>query len=173
MCCERLATRATKKFLPLAALLNSSLLLALFKYQSAHPEFAFWALLALGAMETAAVAATRITRKRRTAVIVLATVGVTLLVAAFPFRYSGARLTVLWLLEAQAVLLIGVWTKEIVFRRMGMLAIAAVSVQMFSVDAARILGRRMDDADLRADFGLLALIFLVAAAVFYATRTGC
>ena len=155
-----------EKISTLAALLNSSLLLALFKYQSAHPEFAFWALLALGAMETL-LSQLPITRKRRTAVIVLATVGVTLLVAAFPFRYSGARLTVLWLLEAQAVLLIGIWTKEIVFRRMGMLAIAAVSVQMFSVDAARILGRRMDDADLSADWAL-ALIFLVAAAVLYA-----
>src|SRR5207247_11036747 len=35
----------------IAALLNTVLLLALFKYQSAHPEWAFWALLAIGGVK--------------------------------------------------------------------------------------------------------------------------
>jgi uncharacterized membrane protein len=148
-----------------AALLNTALLLALFKYQSTHPEWAFWALLAIGAIETL-VGQLPLTRRRRSAVIVLSTLGVILLIAAFPFRYSGTRLSVLWLLEAEALLLIGVWTKEVVFRRLGMLATLLVSGQMISVEAARILGRRMDDADLRPDFGL-AIVFVVAAAVFY------
>ena len=104
-----------------AALLNTALLLALFKYQSTHPEWAFWALLAIGAIETL-LGQLPITRRRRSAVIVLSTLGVVLLIAAFPFRYSGMRLSVLWLLEAEALLLIGVWTKEVVFRRLGMLA---------------------------------------------------
>ncbi|HTS56892.1 MAG TPA: DUF2339 domain-containing protein [Terriglobales bacterium] len=149
-----------------AALLNTALLLALFKYQSLHPEWAFWALLAIGALETL-LGQLPITRRRRTAVIVLSTLGVVLLLAAFPFRYSGARLSVLWLLEAEALLLIGVWTKEVVFRRLGMLASALVAGQMIGVDAARIYGRRMDGADMRADFAL-ATVFVVAAAVFYA-----
>ncbi len=149
-----------------AALLNTALLLALFKYQSTHPEWAFWALLAIGAIETL-LGQLPITRRRRSAFIVLSTLGVILLIAAFPFRYSGMRLSVLWLLEAEALLLIGVWTKEVVFRRLGMLAALLVSGQMIAVDAARIFGRRMDDADLRPDFGL-AIVFVVAAAVFYA-----
>jgi uncharacterized membrane protein len=149
-----------------AALLNTALLLALFKYQSTHPEWAFWALLAIGAIETL-LGQLPITRRRRSAVIVLSTLGVILLIAAFPFRYSGTRLSVLWLLEAEALLLIGVWTKEIVFRRLGMLATLLASGQMISVEAARIFGRRMDGADLRPDFGL-AIVFVVAAAVFYA-----
>ena len=149
-----------------AALLNTALLLALFKYQSTHPEWAFWALLAIGAIETL-LGALPISRRRRSAVIVLSTLGVVLLIAAFPFRYSGMRLSVLWLLEAEALLLIGVWTKEVVFRRLGMLAALLVSGQMIGVDAARIFGRRMDGADLRPDFGL-AIVFVVAAAVFYA-----
>jgi uncharacterized membrane protein len=148
-----------------AALLNTALLLALFKYQSTHPEWAFWALLAIGAIETL-LGQLPITRRRRSAVIVLSTLGVILLIAAFPFRYSGTRLSVLWLLEAEALLLIGVWTKEVVFRRLGMLATLLVSGQMISVEAARIFGRRMDGADLRPDFGL-AIVFVVAAAVFY------
>ncbi len=149
-----------------AALLNTALLLALFKYQSTHPEWAFWALLAIGAIETL-LGQLPITRRRRSAVIVLSTLGVVLLIAAFPFRYSGMRLSVLWLLEAEALLLIGVWTKEVVFRRLGMLAALLVSGQMIAMDAARIFGRRMDSADLRPDFGL-AIVFVVAAAVFYA-----
>ena len=149
-----------------AALLNTALLLALFKYQSTHPEWAFWALLAIGAIETL-LGQLPITRRRRSAVIVLSTLGVVLLIAAFPFRYSGTRLSVLWLLESEALLLIGVWTKEVVFRRLGMLATLLVSGQMISVEAARIFGRRMDGADLRPDFAL-SIVFVVAAAVFYA-----
>jgi hypothetical protein len=120
-----------------AALLNTVLLLALFKYQSVHPEWAFWALLAIGAIETL-LGQLPITRRRRSAVIVLSTLGVVLLIAAFPFRYSGMRLSVLWLLEAEALLLIGVWTKEVVFRRLGVLGALLVSGQMIGVDAAQI-----------------------------------
>jgi uncharacterized membrane protein len=149
-----------------AALLNTALLLALFKYQSTHPEWAFWALLAIGAIETL-LGQLPITRRRRSAVIVLSTLGVILLIAAFPFRYSGMRLTVLWLAEAEALLLIGVWTEEVVFRRLGMLGALLVSGQMISVETAGIFGRRMDGADLRPDFGL-TIVFAVAAAVFYA-----
>jgi uncharacterized membrane protein len=149
-----------------AALLNSVLLLALFKYQSTHPEWAFWALLAIGAFETL-LGQLPVTRRRRSAFIVLSTLGVVLLIAAFPFRYSGARLSVLWLLEAEALLLIGVWTKEVVFRRIGMLGAVLVSGQMIAYDAAEVFGRRMDGADLRPDFQL-AVVFLVGAAVFYA-----
>ena len=149
-----------------AALLNSSLLLALLKYQSVHPEWAFWALLALGAVEIA-LAQLPATRRRRNAVIVLCTLGIVLLIAAFPFRYSGARLSVLWLAEAEALLLIGVWTREIIFRRLGMIASVLVAGQMIAYDAAEIFGRRMDSADLRADFPL-ATLFVVAAAIFYA-----
>src|SRR5262249_15423108 len=100
-----------------AALLNTSLLLLLLKYQSVHPEWAFWALLAIGAIEIGLGQLPRV-KQRRTAFIVLTTLGVALMLAAFPFRYSEMRLSVLWMLEAEALLLIGVWTREIVFRRM-------------------------------------------------------
>ncbi len=142
------------------------MLLLLFKYQSTHPEWSFWALLAIGGIETL-LGQLPITRRRRSAFIVLSTLGIVLLIAAFPFRYSGTRLSVLWLLEAEALLLIGVWTKEIVFRRLGLLAAGVVAGQMLSVDAARIAGMRMDDAYVHSDFRL-ALVFMVAAAVFYA-----
>ena len=149
-----------------AALLNTALVLALFKYQSTHPEWAFWALLTLGAIETA-LGQLPVTRRRRTAVIVLSTLGVVLLLTAFPFRFSGTNLSILWLADAEALLLIGVWTKEVIFRRLGVAASVLAAAQMLSFDAARILGRRMDDADLRPDFAL-AIVFVVAAIIFYA-----
>ena len=70
----------------------------------AGQEWAFWALLVIGAVETL-LGQLPITRRRRSAVIVLSTIGVVMLVAAFPFRYSGERLSVLWLVEAEALLL--------------------------------------------------------------------
>jgi hypothetical protein len=85
----------------LAALLNSFLLLATLKYQAAHPELAFWALLGFGAIEVA-LAQLPIVRRRRTAFLILTTVGVALLMAAVPFRYSGAGLAILWLFASQA-----------------------------------------------------------------------
>src|SRR5207244_440096 len=145
----------------IASLLNTVLLLALFKYQSAHPEWAFWALLAIGGVETV-LSQLPVTRRRRSAVVVLCTIGVILLIAAFPFRYSGTRLAVLWLLEAEALLLIGVWTHEIVFRRLGALASLLVAGQMLSFDAARVLGMRMDGADVHADLRLATLFALAA-----------
>lgn len=148
-----------------AALLNASSLLGLLKYQSVHPEWAFWALLAMGAIEVA-LGQLPVTRRRRTAVIVLSTLGAVLLIGAFPFRYSGERLSVLWLAEAEALFLVGVWVREIVFRRVGMLALTAVAGQMISVDAARISGMRSDDAYVHSDFGL-ANLFLVATIVLY------
>lgn len=149
-----------------AALLNTALLLALFKYQSAHPEWAFWALLAIGAVETM-LGQLPVVRRRRTAVIVLSTLGVVLLVAACPFRYSGVRLSVLWLVEAEALLLIGVWTREIVFRRLGILGTILASGQMLAVDAAEVFGRRMDGADLRPDYRVAVLLALAAALAYF------
>ena len=148
-----------------AALLNTSLLLALLKYQSLHPEWAFWALLVMGALEVG-LGQFGGTRRRRSAFIVLCTLGVALLIAAFPFRYSGTRLSVLWLADAEILLLVGVWTREVVFRRLGMIASVLVAGQMLAYDAAEIFGRRMDDADLRPDFAL-PILFVVAAAIFY------
>ena len=148
-----------------SALLNTALLLALFKYQSTHPEWTFWALLVIGAVETALGQFTSV-RKRRSAVIVLSTLGVVLLLAAIPFRFSGSRLSLLWLLEAEALLLIGVWTREVVFRRLGFLATALVTGNLIATDAAMIAGRRMDGADVRPDYPV-ALLFSVAAIVFY------
>jgi uncharacterized membrane protein len=154
---ERLSTAA--------ALANGFSLLALLKYQSVHPEWAFWALLLLGAVELtlAALAA----RRRRTAFIVLATLGSVLLVAAIPFRYSGSNLSILWLAAAEAFLLAGVLVREVVFRRIGMLSLAVVAAQMIFDTAAQQLELRLGSAPGALSDYPMAVLFATGAALCY------
>ncbi len=112
-----------------AALLNTFLLLGLMKYQSVHPEWAFRFLLALGAVEFV-LGQLPLARRRRAAFVVLSVVGVTLMVAAVPFKYSGETLPILWLAEAEALFLAGVFLEEIVFCRLGLLASMLVAFQL-------------------------------------------
>ncbi len=150
-----------------AALLNSALLLCVLKYQSVHPEWAFWVLLAIGAVEMT-LGQLPITKRRRMAFIVLSTIGAVLLVAAIPFRYSGAHVSVLWLIEAEALFLVGLWTSEILFARLGLLATFAMAGQILASEAARVFGRRMDSADLAPDYRVGLFVVGVAAAALYA-----
>jgi len=105
----------------LAAILNTLFLLGLMKYQSVQTGLAFYVLLVLGLVEML-LAQLPITRKRRTAFVVLTTVGATLALAAVPFRYSGGNGSILWLAQAEAFLLAGLFTREKLFRQFGLIA---------------------------------------------------
>ena len=155
-----------EKVSTVAALLNSFALLGLMKYQSIHPQWAFWALLAIGAVELA-LALLPITRRRRTAFLILATIGVTLLVAAIPFRYTGARLDVVWLLEAETLILAGVFAREILFRRLGMIASLLTPIYLLSGDAGTVLGWRINGMPGTRDVHLASLC-LVTSLLFFA-----
>ena len=102
------------------AILNTVGLLGLLKYQSAHPHWAFWCLLVLGVAELGLSILAK--PRNRTAFIVLSTIASVLLLAAIPFRYSGANWPLLWLLEAEAFFIAGIRLRESVFRRLGILA---------------------------------------------------
>ena len=123
------------------AILNTVGLLGLLKYQSSHPEWAFWGLLALGVAELVLCFVAR--PKNRVAFIVLSTIASVLLLAAVPFRYSGASWPLLWLLEAEAFFLAGVRLPESVFRRLGILAgfAAAGYVLVSGVQVAAALNK--------------------------------
>jgi len=162
---RRIAGAYQENVSTVAALLNTFLLLGVMKYQAVHPEWAFWFLLLLGAVELG-LGQLPLLRNRRAAFIILSTLGVGLLVAAFPFRYSGYRLSILWLAESQTLFLAGVLTREILFRRLGMLAGAVVAGQTLSVDAANVFGARMDNAHPVSEWRL-GVIFGFAAAFFY------
>lgn len=103
----------------LSAVLNSIGVLGLLKYQSAHPEWAFWALMALGAIEMGL--AFRVRAKRRQAFVVLSTIATVLLISAVPFKFHGVTWPVLWLVQAQVLAICGLRLGEPVFRRLGLL----------------------------------------------------
>lgn len=104
----------------LSAVLNASGVLGLLKYQSAHPEWTFWALLAMGLVELSLGLWAR--RRRRSAFVVLTTLATVLLVAAVPYKFHGVSWPVLWLVEAHVLALCGLRLGEPVFRRLGLLA---------------------------------------------------
>jgi Predicted membrane protein (DUF2339) len=104
----------------IAAILNTSLLLLLFKYQTIHPEWAFYALLILGATELA-IAQLPMVRVRRAAFVILSSIGTVLLVAAIPFKFSGLDMAIIWLAQAQILLIAGVMVRERLFRSFGFL----------------------------------------------------
>jgi uncharacterized membrane protein len=174
---RQIKTPAQETISTLAALLNTALLLALFKYQSLRPELAFYALLILGAVELT-LGQLPATRKRRLAFTILSTIGIILLVAAIPFKYSGMDTAIIWLAEAQMLILAGVFSQEILFRVFGMLVALLTSGDMLINQALpKLYGRlslpspgtlRYVPQSLPAPDTQLAISFLVAALFFYA-----
>ena len=161
---RRIQSAAQEHISTAAALLNTSLLLALMKYQSVHPELAFYVLLLLGAAELA-IGQLPVTRRRKSAFVILSTIGTILLVAAIPFKFSGMDIAVIWLAEAQAFLLAGVFTRERVFRILGLLGGLLASGYMLVAEAGPILDARLGIAHpspeyrFAATFGFAALLF--------------
>jgi len=82
--------------LTFTAITNAAALLGLLKYQSIHPEWAFWALLCIGSAEMALAFYGK--RRSRSPFIVLSTLSSVMIVAAIPFRYNGANWSLLWVL---------------------------------------------------------------------------
>lgn len=164
---RRIQRDAQEHVSTLAALLNTCSLLVLLKYQSVKPELAFYTLLALGAVELT-LGQLPVARRRRTAVVILSTIGTILLVAAIPFKYSGMDMAIIWLAQAQALFLAGVFTREVLFRRFGMLAALLTAGDMIVKHAEPILGARLDIGNLlQAPEYRLAMTFGFAALLFY------
>jgi hypothetical protein len=111
----------------IAGLLNPLLFLGVMKYQSFHPEWAFYALLGLGAMEFI-FGQLPVSRRRVAPFRVLSSLGVALMVAAVPFKYSGNSLEMLWLAGGEAFLLAGILTRERLFRGFGLIISSLVAL---------------------------------------------
>ena len=165
---RRQPAREEEQVSTVAGLLNIGLLLGLLRYQSVHPELAFWALLGLGAAELSIGQLPLLRVRRRAAFLALTTFGASLLIAAFPFRYSGSNLSMLWLVEGEALFLMGMLSREAVFRYFGLLAAALTAGHMLAVDAWHVLEARTGSPHSGAPEYAVALLFAVAAAVFYA-----
>ena len=105
----------------IAALVNTMSLLAVMKFQSIHPELAFYALLGLGAAEFI-FGQLPITRRRRPAFALLTVIGTLMIFAAVPFKFSGNNIAFFWMIAAEALLVAGIVQSEVLFRRLGLLA---------------------------------------------------
>ncbi|MBI3661770.1 MAG: DUF2339 domain-containing protein [Acidobacteria bacterium] len=153
-----------------AALLNTGLLLALLHYQAVQTNLAFWVLLGLGAAELTLGQLPR-PRRRRMPFIVLTTMGAAMLVAAPLYEASGSGLSVVWLAEAEALFIVGVLTREIVFRNLGALAALLTAGHLLAVDAWPRFETFLATGAAAPEFRL-AILFGAAMLVFYANAHG-
>ncbi|HEY4354494.1 MAG TPA: DUF2339 domain-containing protein, partial [Acidobacteriaceae bacterium] len=89
----------------LNVLLNSVGLLTLLKFQSSHPEWAFYGLLALGTAEFVLAFLAR--RRHHQAFTVLACIASLFMLAAIPFHFAGTSWALVWLLQAEMLFVAG------------------------------------------------------------------
>lgn len=144
-------------------LLNAAGYLALLHYQSFHPEWRFWFLLVAGAIYFGVSAWSRHIGGRW-GFVLASTLGAALTIAAIPYRYSGGRLEILWVVEVEALLIAG-W--RLLDKHLRMLATAGAAILSIYV-ALHDLAPRLDawqPPDARLGWLLVAL-----AAAFYTNR---
>jgi len=150
----------------IAAVVNSGSLLVVMAYQSVHPELSFLFLLIIGAVEFT-LGQLPLTRRRRSAFVVLTTLGSCLIASAFPRRFANTPLSISWLAEGQTLFLAGLFLKEIVFRRLGLLGVLLAWMYMLGGDFAGVLFGRIYGNESAGGFGL-AFFFGFASLVLYA-----
>jgi hypothetical protein len=148
-----------------AALLNPILFLAVMKYQGFHPEWAWWLLLAMGAVEFT-LGQLPVARRRRAPFQILSSLGFVLMVAAIPVKYSGNSLDLVWLAGAEAFLLAGVFTRERLFRAFGLIVSFLVAVHAADVLIEPLVEQVLGNQPQHD--GRLSLVLAVIAATLYA-----
>lgn len=156
----------------LNVVLNSAGLLALLKYQSAHPEWAFGGLLVLGVAELALAFMAR--RRHHNAFIVLSCIASLFLLAAVPFRFAGSSWSLLWLLESEMLFVAGLALRETVFRRLGVLSAFGAAAHLLATGMLPIASLRNVAPD-TSHHAVIAMAFGCAALLAwfnaeYATR---
>jgi hypothetical protein len=141
-------------------LLNAAGYLILLHYQSFHPEWRFWFLLVAGAVYFGVAAWSR-RAGRHWGFVLASTMGAALIVGAVPYRYSGGRLEILWIVEVEALLVSGWRLAEKHLRRLGWIGAAVLALYVVAHD----LGPRFDVPH-PPDAKLGWLLLMLAAAYF-------
>ncbi len=155
-----------KNLLTTSFLANAAGYLIVLHYQSFHPEWRFWFLLAAGAVYLA-LAPLALRRARRRAFILTTTIGAAMIAAAFPYRYSGARVEIVWLIEAESLLVAGWRLAERHLRNLGWLTAAALTIYVLFHDLSfRLEVWRAPDLQLGITLVTLAAAFYLQAKLF-------
>ena len=142
-------------------LLNAAGYLALLHHQSFHPEWRFWFLLVAGAVYLG-VSAYSERSGRRLGFILASTLGAAMMIAAVPYRYSGARLEILWLVDVEALLIAAWRLSEKHLRKLGWAGAALLTTYVWLHDVMpRVDEWRPPDAKLGWLFLLLASALFV------------
>ena len=148
-----------------AGLLSPLLFLALLKYQSLHPEWAFYALLAIGAVEFT-LGQLPVARARKMPFYLLSSLGASLMVAAVPFKHAGPHfIDILWLAGAEAFLMAGIFGKERLFRQFAGIISFLVAGHLIVVHLPAISEKLGSAAGFHDS--QLSTVLAVVAAVFY------
>lgn len=112
------SSRIEMQLLTASFLLNAAGYLILLHYQSFHPAWRFYFLLGAGAVYLGVSAFSR-RSGRRLSFILASTLGAALMLAAVPYRYSGGNHEILWLIEAEALLITGWRLRDSHLRNLG------------------------------------------------------
>jgi Predicted membrane protein (DUF2339) len=149
-----------KRWLTASFLLNALGYLVVLHQQSFHPEWRFHFLLFAGAVYIAVAYLAR-RQKRQLGYLLATTLGSGLLVAAIPYKYSGARLEILWVVEIEALFAVGWRLADRHLRRLGWAASIVLCVYVFLNDITARL-----DHWRPADHGLGWLLLVIAVAFY-------
>jgi len=160
---RKIETPLQENISAVAALLNTLLLLVVMKFQSVHPELAFFALLVLGALELGFGQAA-LARRRRTAFTLLSILGASLMIMAVPFRYSGENRAILWMIGAEAFIAAGIILRENVFRRIGNVTALLVALHIVVLEVVPLFRQRAVTSGPLTHSGTL---LLTAGILFY------
>jgi uncharacterized membrane protein len=125
----------SRRILTGAFLLNLLGYLAVMRYQSLFPEWRFRFLLTVGVIYVLLAFYSR-SIGRRLAFLLTSTVGASLLLIAIPYKYSGSKLELIWVVEAQAFLLTGWRIADKHLRRLGWGAFGALATYVLFNDYA-------------------------------------
>jgi uncharacterized membrane protein len=136
----------------MGAVLNTAGLMVVSSQYSLNPGLVFSALIALGAADALFA---QLVRTRRMAFIA----------GAFPARFGPRTVSLAWLIEAEALVVIGVRARDGLFTRLGVMASALAGVHVFAGDVMPLLDARNGVGPHPGDPAVGSI--LIAAAVIY------
>jgi len=146
----------------MTAVLTTSVFLGLIRLQAVDPAWTFRWLLGIGLVELSLSQLPWLKARplpRRT----LSTLGASLVVAAIPFHFSGGSLDLMWLVQAEALIIAGARGRDGVLRKLGMVVLAVLVFRQTVFESANGLATH----DWR-----LAISMLSTAAVLWVNTGG-